>query len=406
VIGVQQHLDRILATVKVIRPFEQGVLDAQGCVLAEDVAARGSLPGFTNSAMDGYAVRAQDVAGASPDAPVLLPVVNDIAAGNTAPLSLAPGQTMRIMTGAPMPRGADAVVPVEATDGGVVRVQVTVPSVVGQHVREEGDDVHAGDVVLRRGTLLGPGQIALLAAAGLSRIRVVPRPRVVILSTGDELVEVGASPSFGQIIDSNSVMLSAAVTAVGATPFRVGGVPDDARVLKDTLEGQLVRADAIVTTGGVSMGAFDTVKEVLSRVGTMQFDKVAMRPGMPQGFGVLGEGAVPVFTLPGNPVSALVSFHVFVAPALRALAGRPEPSWPPGYLPAVAAERFTSVAGKMEFVRVVLDEDRARLAGGQGSHMLGSLAAADALAVIPEDVVEVSQGDPLECLPLLGRDGQ
>jgi molybdopterin molybdotransferase len=406
VIGVQQHLDRILATVKVIRPFEQGVLDAQGCVLAEDVAARGSLPGFTNSAMDGYAVRAQDVAGASPDAPVLLPVVNDIAAGNTAPLSLAPGQTMRIMTGAPMPRGADAVVPVEATDGGVVRVQVTVPSVVGQHVREEGDDIHAGDVVLRRGTLLGPGQIALLAAAGLSRIRVVPRPRVVILSTGDELVEVGASPSFGQIIDSNSVMLSAAVTAVGATPFRVGGVPDDARVLKDTLEGQLVRADAIVTTGGVSMGAFDTVKEVLSRVGTMQFDKVAMRPGMPQGFGVLGEGAVPVFTLPGNPVSALVSFHVFVAPALRALAGRPEPSWPPGYLPAVAAERFTSVAGKMEFVRVVLDEDRARLAGGQGSHMLGSLAAADALAVIPEDVVEVSPGDPLECLPLLGRDGQ
>lgn len=405
-IGVQQHLDRILATVKVIRPFEQGVLDAQGCVLAEDVAARGSLPGFTNSAMDGYAVRAQDVAGASPDAPVLLPVVNDIAAGNTAPLSLAPGQTMRIMTGAPMPRGADAVVPVEATDGGVVRVQVTVPSVVGQHVREEGDDVHAGDVVLRRGTLLGPGQIALLAAAGLSRIRVVPRPRVVILSTGDELVEVGASPSFGQIVDSNSVMLSAAVTAVGATPFRVGGVPDDARVLKDTLEGQLVRADAIVTTGGVSMGAFDTVKEVLSRVGTMQFDKVAMRPGMPQGFGVLGEGAVPVFTLPGNPVSALVSFHVFVAPALRALAGRPEPSWPPGYLPAVAAERFTSVAGKMEFVRVVLDEDRARLAGGQGSHMLGSLAAADALAVIPEDVVEVSPGDPLECLPLLGRDGQ
>lgn len=405
-IGVQQHLDRILATVKVIRPFEQGVLDAQGCVLAEDVAARGSLPGFTNSAMDGYAVRAQDVAGASPDAPVFLPVVNDIAAGNTAPLSLAPGQTMRIMTGAPMPRGADAVVPVEATDGGVVRVQVTVPSVVGQHVREEGDDVHAGDVVLRRGTLLGPGQIALLAAAGLSRIRVVPRPRVVILSTGDELVEVGASPSFGQIIDSNSVMLSAAVTAVGATPFRVGGVPDDARVLKDTLEGQLVRADAIVTTGGVSMGAFDTVKEVLSRVGTMQFDKVAMRPGMPQGFGVLGEGAVPVFTLPGNPVSALVSFHVFVAPALRALAGRPEPSWPPGYLPAVAAERFTSVAGKMEFVRVVLDEDRARLAGGQGSHMLGSLAAADALAVIPEDVVEVSPGDPLECLPLLGRDGQ
>ena len=405
-ITVEQHLDRILSTVRVVRPFDQGVLDAQGCVLAEDVAARGSLPGFTNSAMDGYAVHASDVAGATDQSPVVLPVVNDIAAGNTQALSLAPGQTMRIMTGAPMPHGADAVVPVEATDGGVVRVQVRAASVVGQHVRAQGEDVVAGDVVLHQGTLLGPGQIALLAAAGLSRVKVVPRPRVVVLSTGDELVEVGGRPGFGQVVDSNSVMLSAAVTAVGATPFRVGGVPDDARVLKETLEGQLVRADGQVTTGGVSMGAFDTVKEVLSRVGTMQFDKVAMRPGMPQGFGVLGDERVPVFTLPGNPVSALVSFHVFAAPALRAMAGRPEPSWPPGYLPAVAGERITSVPGKMEFLRVVLDDDRVRLAGGQGSHMLGALAAADALAVIPAEVTEVQPGEPVECLPLLGRDGQ
>jgi molybdopterin molybdotransferase len=406
VISVEQHLDRILGTVKVIRPFEQGVLDAQGCVLAEDVTARGSLPGFTNSAMDGYAVHAQDVVGATEGDPVVLPVVNDIAAGNTNALSLAQGQTMRIMTGAPMPRGADAVVPVEATDGGVVRVAVRVPSVVGQHVREVGEDVEQGTLILRRGTLLGPGQIALLAAAGVARVRVVPRPRVVVLSTGDELVEVGSTPGFGQIVDSNSLMLTAAVTSVGGTPYRVGGVPDDARTLLDTLEGQLVRADAIITTGGVSMGAFDTVKEVLSRVGTVQFDKVAMRPGMPQGFGVLGDEQVPVFTLPGNPVSALVSFHVFVAPALRAMAGRPEPAFPPGYVPTVAAEGFSSVAGKMEFLRVVLEDDRARLAGGQGSHMLGALAAADALAVIPPEVTRVEVGDALECLPLLGREGQ
>ena len=405
-ISVEQHLDRILGSVKVIRPFEQGVLDAQGCVLAEDVTARGSLPGFTNSAMDGYAVHALDVAGATEDDPVVLPVVNDIAAGNTNALSLAQGQTMRIMTGAPMPRGADAVVPVEVTDGGVVRVQVRVPSVGGQHVREVGEDVEQGVTILRRGTLLGPGQIALLAAAGVARVKVVPRPRVVVLSTGDELVDVGTTPGFGQIVDSNSLMLTAAVTSVGATPYRVGGVPDDARALLDTLEGQLVRADAIITTGGVSMGAFDTVKEVLSRVGTVQFDKVAMRPGMPQGFGVLGDDQVPVFTLPGNPVSALVSFHVFVAPALRAMAGRPEPAFPPGYVPAVAGEAFSSVPGKMEFLRVVLDDDRARLAGGQGSHMLGALAAADALAVIPPEVTRVEVGDALECLPLLGREGQ
>ncbi|HEV7146012.1 MAG TPA: gephyrin-like molybdotransferase Glp [Pedococcus sp.] len=403
-ISVEQHLDRILKTVKVIRPFEQGVLGAQGCVLADDVTARGSLPGFTNSAMDGYAVYAADVASASEDSPVVLPVVTDIAAGNTKPLSLAPGQSMRIMTGAPLPHGANAIVPVEATDGGVARVSITSRSVLGQHVREEGEDVEAGRVILRRGTLLGPGQIALLAAAGVARVRIVPRPRVVVLSTGDELVEIGRTPGFGQIVDSNSVMLSAAVTAVGGTPYVVGGVPDDARVLMDTLEGQLVRADAIITTGGVSMGAFDTVKEVLSRVGTMQFDKVAMRPGMPQGFGLLGEEAVPVFTLPGNPVSALVSFHVFVAPALRQMAGRPEPSWPPGYLTVVAAEPMRSVPGKMEFLRVVLDDDQARLAGGQGSHMLGALAAADALAVVPADVTEVQAGQTLECLPLLGRE--
>jgi len=235
-------------------------------------------------------------------------------------------------------------------------------------------------------------------------VRVVPKPRVVVLSTGDELVEPGREPGFGQIVDSNSVMLTAAVRAVGATPFRVGGVPDDARQLMEALESQLVRADVIITTGGVSMGAFDTVKEVLSRVGTVQFDKVAMRPGMPQGFGVLGEEQVPVFTLPGNPVSALVSFHVFVAPALRAMAGRPEKAWPPGFVPAVAGESWASVDGKMEFSRVVFDGDRVRLAGGQGSHMLGALAAAEALAVVPPEVSEVYEGDELMCLPLLGTD--
>lgn len=401
-IPVEQHLARILETVRPVQPFDLGLLDAQGCVLAADIRAQLQLPGFTNSAMDGYAVHAADVAGASEESPVVLPVVNDIAAGNTNALSLATGQTMRIMTGAPMPRGADAVVPVEQTDGGVVHVSVQAALEPGQHVRAAGEDVLEGQTILRSGTLLGPGQIALLAAAGLARVRVVPRPRVVVLSTGDELVEPGRAPGFGQIVDSNSVMLTAAVRAVGATPYRVGGVPDDARQLMETLEGQLVRADAIITTGGVSMGAFDTVKEVLSRVGTMQFDKVAMRPGMPQGFGVLGEERVPVFTLPGNPVSALVSFHVFVAPALRAMAGRPEKAWPPGYVPAEAAESWQSVPGKMEFTRVVFDGDRVRLAGGQGSHMLGALAAADALAVIPPEVTDVAEGDQLDCLPLLG----
>lgn len=403
-ISVEEHLARILQTVRPLPPLELGVLEAQGCVLADDVTAQGQLPGFTNSAMDGYAVHAADLDGASADSPVVLPVVNDIAAGNTNALSLAQGQTMRIMTGAPMPRGADAVVPVEQTDGGVVHVSLRMAPAAGQHVRLAGEDVQAGEVLLRAGALLGPGQIALLAAGGAARVRVVPKPRVVVVSTGDELVEPGKEPGFGQVVDSNSLMLTAAVRAVGATPFRVGGVPDDARQLMETLESQLVRADAIITTGGVSMGAFDTVKEVLSRVGTVQFDKVAMRPGMPQGFGVLGAEKVPVFTLPGNPVSALVSFHVFVAPALRAMAGRPEKAWPPGFVPATAAASWPSVEGKMEFTRVVFDDDRVRPAGGQGSHMLGALAAAEALAVVPPEVSQVNEGDEVLCMPLLGTD--
>ena len=403
-ISVEEHLGRILQTVRQLPPTESGLLEAQGCVLAEDVTASVQLPGFTNSAMDGYAVHAADLEGATEDDPVVLPVVADIAAGNTNALTLGPGQTMRIMTGAPLPQGADAVVPVELTDGGVAKVELRTAPSVGQHVREAGEDVRAGEVILRAGALLGPGHIALLAAAGAARLRVVPKPRVVVLSTGDELVEVGREPGFGQVVDSNSVMLLAAARAVGATPHRVGGVPDDARQLTEALEGQLQRADAIITTGGVSMGAFDTVKEVLSKVGTVQFDKVAMRPGMPQGFGVLGAGQVPVFTLPGNPVSALVSFHVFVAPALRAMAGRPEKAFPPGFVPATAAASWPSVEGKMEFTRVVLDGDQVRPAGGQGSHMLGALAAADALAVVPPEMGRVEEGDELFCLPLLGTD--
>lgn len=403
-ISVEQHLRRILDTVQPLPAFDVGVVEAQGCVLAEDVAAQVQLPGFTNSAMDGYAVHAADVAGATEQSPAVLPVVNDIAAGNTQALSLAPGQSMRIMTGAPMPHGADAVVPVEVTDGGLARVAVREEVRVGQHVREAGDDVRSGDVVLKAGTYLGPPQVALLAAVGSARVRVVPKPRVVVISTGDELVEPGRVPGFGQVVDSNSLMVAAAVRAVGAEPFRVSGVRDDAAALREALEGQLVRADAIITTGGVSMGAYDTVKEVLSRVGTMQFDKVAMRPGMPQGFGTLGEDRVPVFTLPGNPVSALVSFHVFVAPALRAMAGRPGAPWPPASAQAVAAEGWRSVHGKTEFTRVTSDGGRVRPAGGQGSHMLGSLAVADALAVVPPEVTEVRPGDALATLPLLGVD--
>jgi molybdopterin molybdotransferase len=309
---------------------------------------------------------------------------------------------MRIMTGAPMPHGADAVIPVEHTDGGLARVTILAPVPVGNSVRQAGEDVEAGDLVMRAGTRLGPRQIALLAAVGVGQVQVTPKPRVVVISTGDELIEAGTLPGFGQVVDSNGLMLTAAVRALDCIPFRVGCVRDDARTFLSTIESQLLRADAVITTGGVSMGAYDTVKEVLSRVGTMRFDKVAMQPGMPQGFGTLGEDEVPVFTLPGNPVSAMVSFEVFVAPALRLMAGRLRHE--ASLVTAVASDSWTAPAGKVQFARIVLSHNgsgyMAAIAGMQGSHALGSMAGANALAVIPADVTSIRAGDQVLCHPL------
>ena len=401
-ITVEEHFSRIVGTVRRLPSIGLNLLDAQGCVLAQDVTSEVPLPGFTNSAMDGYAVHAADLAAASEEAPVTLPVVHDIPAGNTQALSLAPGQSMRIMTGAPMPHGADSVVPVERTDGGLAKVTISASVSVGDSVRQAGEDVCAGDLVLRDGTRLGPRQIALLAAVGTGQVQVTPKPRVVVISTGDELIEPGTPPGFGQVVDSNGLMLTAAVRALGCIASRVGCVRDDARTFLSTIESQLLRADAVITTGGVSMGAYDTVKEVLSRVGTMRFDKVAMQPGMPQGFGVLGEDEVPVFTLPGNPVSAMVSFEVFVAPALRVMAGRLQHESP--LVPAVAAHDWTVPAGKVQFARVVLSRNGSgytvAIAGLQGSHALGGLAGANALAVIPVEVTSVRAGDTVRCHPL------
>jgi molybdopterin molybdotransferase len=398
-ITVEQHLSRIVGTVRRLPPIGVKLLDAQGHVLAQDVTSEVALPGFRNSAMDGYAVHAADLAVATEAAPVALAVAGDIAAGSTQALSLPPGQSMRIMTGAPMPDGADAVVPVERTDGGLARVNFLAPVPVGQYVRQAGADVAAGDLVMRDGMRLEPRQIALLAAVGTGRVQVIPKPRVVVISTGDELIDPGTRPGFGQVVDSNGLMLTAAVRALDCIPVWVGCVRDDGRTFLSTIESQLVSADVVVTTGGVSMGAYDTVKEVLSRVATMRFDKVAMQPGMPQGFGVLGKDEVPVFTLPGNPVSAFVSFEVFVAPALRLMAGRRQQE--SAMVTAVVADDWTAPPGKVQFARVLLSRSpygfAAAIAGLQGSHALGSLAGANALAVIPADVTSVRAGDQVFC---------
>jgi molybdopterin molybdotransferase len=400
--SVEEHLQAVLADVEPLSPLDVTLVDARACVLAEDVAAPWPLPPFDNAATDGYAVKAADLLAASDGKPVVLRVIDDVPAGYRASTELREHTAIRIMTGAPLPEGAEAVVPLEWTDGGMPEVRITRSVARGANVRRRGDDVGLGDVVATQGTVLGPRDIALLAAVGRGRVLVHPQPRVVIISTGSELVEPGSPLAPGLIADSNGVTIAAAVQEAGAIAYRVGPLPDDASTLLAALEDQLVRADLVVTTGGVSAGAYDTVKAVLSRLGTVEFTTVAMQPGMPQGHGVMGPEDTPIFTLPGNPVSAYVSFEVFVRPVIRRMLGHEQIYRP--VVRAVLVDTLLSPAGKRQFARghLAVEDGRyvVRPAGGQGSHMLGALAKANALVVIPEDVTEVKPGTAVAVLRL------
>ncbi|WP_239111765.1 molybdopterin molybdotransferase MoeA [Phycicoccus sonneratiae] len=398
---VAEHRAAVLALVDALPAERVAIGSALGRVLAEDVTAAVDLPGFDNSAMDGYAVRAADLVGAAAGAPVVLPVDGDVAAGDTARHVLAPGRTLRIMTGAPLPDGCDAVVPVEHTDGGAAQVAVRVAPVEGAHLRHRGDDVHAGSVVVRAGTRLGPGHVGLVSAANVAEVAVRRRPRVTVVSTGDELVPVGSTLEHGQIVDSNHLMLRALVEAAGAEVAAGVHLRDDADTVRAFLAAPDGDPDLVITSGGVSMGVYDTVKEVLTADGGVEFVKVAMRPGMPQGCGAVGASGLPVVTLPGNPVSSFVSFHVFVLPALRRMAGLDPDA--DGRFEAVAAEAWPTAPGRAEMTRVVEEDGRVRPSGGQRSHVLGALAGATALAMVPEDVARVEAGDTVVCLPLLGH---
>ncbi|SDM31612.1 molybdopterin molybdotransferase [Nonomuraea maritima] len=393
--SVDEHLAEILATVRPLAPLELELEQTLGATLAEDVTSPVPLPPFDNSAMDGYAVRADDLA----QAPVTLPVIDDVAAGSTDLRAVGPGHTVRIMTGAPVPAGADCVVPVEWTDGGTVSVTIDRRAEVGHAIRRAGEDVQAGEVVLKAGTLIGPAQLGILAGVGRRRVLARPRPRVVVIATGAELVEPGNPLVTGQIWESNSYTLTAAVREAGGEGFRAGAVGDDPAELLDRLDTALVRADAVITSGGVSMGAYEPVKEALSPLGTVKFEKVAMQPGMPQGFGVLGDDQVPIFALPGNPVSSFVSFQLFVRPALDRMRGLP------AGLPATVTARTTgplrSPSGRRSYLRGVLSDDgTVSPVHGQGSHQLAALALADALIVVPEDVTEVPAGSSVEVIRL------
>jgi molybdopterin molybdotransferase len=401
--SVDSYLSEILAAIRPLPPCELGLDETDGAVLTQDVAAAWPLPPFDNSAMDGYAVLAADVAGASPERPVALPVRAEVAAGDTGRHELTAGGCIKIMTGALLPPGADAVVPVEWTDGGAAGGQVTItrPAEPGHAIRRTGGDAAVGDVLLTAGTRLGPVQLGLLAAAGHGTVTARPRPRVTLISTGNELVEPGRPVTPGQIWESNSRMLAAAAREAGFAARRHPIVPDDKATVLATIEEALDGADLLVTTGGVSMGGeHDVVKAALADLGTVGFRKVAMQPGMPQGFGKVGAAGTPIFTLPGNPVSAYVSFQLFVRPAASVFQNlfpeRPD-SWR-----AVLAASIRSPAGRRSFLRGVLDRSAGTVApvSGQASHQLASLARANALIVVPESVTELPQGAEVEVLDL------
>jgi molybdopterin molybdotransferase len=397
--SVENHLAEILDCVRPLAPTRLGLPEAEGLVLAEDVVATAALPSFDNSAMDGYAVLAQDVATASEHAPVILPVVAEIAAGDTGAYAINAGTAIRITTGAMLPHGTELVIPVEWTDGGTSRVSIRVKADAGHAIRLAGGDARAGEVLVPRGTRLKPMHIAAIAAAGHGSVSVHPRPRVVVLSTGNELAEPGTPIIPGRIWDSNSFMLAAAAREAGCLAYRQAGISDNADEVLQTIEDQLIRADLVVTTGGVSMGGeHDVVKSALRELGTMTFRKVAMQPGMPQGFGTIGEDDVPIITLPGNPVSAYVSFQIFVRPALGAM--QDDPSLRLSLVKAELTGALRSPPGRRSFLRGVLDGRRVMPLTGQGSHQVATLGKANALITVPEWVVQMQPGEAADVLVL------
>lgn len=414
-ITIEEALERILANVSVLGPEEKHPLDALGQVLDEELRAGFDIPPLDNTSMDGYAVRASDTAGATPESPRDLDVIGEVAAGYIYDGEVRPGTAVRIMTGAPIPEGADAVVPFEETDEPfdrapqrtgklTAKVRIFKEARPGANLRQAGEDVRSGEIVVPKGTVLRPSVVGVIASLGRDCVRVIRRPVVAVLSTGDELLEPGQPREGGRIYDANAYGLAALVT-------RFGGVPQLLGIARDTIEALTAKvheglaADMLVTSAGVSRGDYDIVKDVLAREGEVGFWTVAMKPGKPLAFGTFERDGrrVPHIGLPGNPVSSMVAFELFGRPAILKMMGKTD--WRRPIIRAITEERITNIDDPRVFLARCFVTERdgryyARLTGSQGSGVLTSMMRANGLTLIPADVDVVEPGSEIDVLML------
>jgi len=431
--SVEDHLSLVTASVVAPRPVQVAISEAEGLLCAEEVVTSDPLPGFDQAAIDGYAVRAVDVAHAGADAPddmsvfdtesvevaelddtgrlvVHLPVVGEVPAGSRTPTRLQPGQAVRVETGAPMPTLADAVVPVRWTDGGDDRVMVGHGVESGDYVRRTGDDVRPGDVAVRAGSIIGPAQVGLLAAVGRSRVLVHPRPRVSVIAVGNELVDIDRTPGPGQVYDINSYALAAAARDAGADVHRVGIAEREPARLREAVEAQLIRSEIVVICGSLGGEASEAITGALADLGDLDIGRVGIHPGSVQGFGRLGRDEIPTFLLPANPVSALVTFEVMVRPLIRIALGKRQPMR--RTVRARTIGPILSAAGRRGYLRGQLMRDErsgdylVQVIGESESgtsHLLAELAEANCLIIVDEDVEEVRTGDEVDVMFLAQR---
>lgn len=396
-ISVAEAQERSLSRIEPLEPITLPLIEAFGCVLTEPVISDADLPPFASSAMDGFAVRSEDVAESSEDSAAFLRIAGSALMGRPPDVVVGPGEAARIATGAPIPVGADCIVPIEDVFITADTVQVLHPSPVGKHIRPAGEDVSAGDELVPAGRRLGSPELGMFASAGVAQVSVYPQPRVVVLSTGDELVDPGKPLGYGQIHDSNSFTLAGALKEAGAQPF-LARIHDDADSVRSEIFSHLATADAFITTGGVSVGERDPVKGAFQGKGEVEFFRVAMQPGMPQAFGVI-EGK-PFFGLPGNPVSVFVSFELFVRPALMKMMGRRQICRPT--INARLLDEISGPEGKAVYARVLVKRIAegwtAEPTGGRSSNLFATVVRANGLALIPPGVKTLAAGQDCQVM--------